>query len=64
MIMKRFIGFSLIIIFGLILKAELQNDEEKQSFVDVLIFLACLAICIAGGWLLFGDDDEPPFDED
>lgn len=55
MIMKRFIGFSLIIIFGLIMKAELQDDEEKQSFVDVLIFLACLAICIAGGWLLFGD---------
>jgi len=50
--MRRFIGFSLIIIFGLIMKEELQDDEEKQSF---LIFLVCLAICIAGGWLLFGD---------
>jgi hypothetical protein len=34
------------------MKEELQDDEEKQSF---LIFLVCLAICIAGGWLLFGD---------
>ena len=53
--MKHFIGFCIIIIFGLFMKVSMQKDDEEQTFGDLLLFLICMAICIFGGWLLFGD---------